>query len=249
MDQLIADVIAPVLDIAALHVSHGADAILRGLSLRIGHAERVAVLGPSGAGKSTLLQTILGQLKLADAHAQRLQIAGVALHDALPLASSARATAWRRAGIAGRSVGLLGQDAGAGLDPLWSVGASLAEVLTVHGRPRHEVADRLAEVSLDASLADRRPHALSGGQRQRVALAMALAGEPQLLLLDEPTSALDPALAIDLARMLVQRSEQRQLAVLLVSHDRAFAAAVCPKRWMLQEGVLNAATDLDQPWS
>lgn len=249
MDQLTGDRGAPVLDLVGLHVAHGPQPVLRGLDLRIDAAARVAVLGPSGAGKSTLLQAVLGQLGRAQAHATRCDIAGASLAPALSLAPKARAAAWRAARIAGAGVGLLGQDAGAGLDPLWSVGASLAEVLAVHGRSRDEVAPRLREVALDPDLGRRRPYRLSGGQRQRVALAMALAGEPRLLVLDEPTSALDPPLAAELARMLIERSAARALALLVVSHDRAFAEAVCPVRWSLRDGVLHPAATTGAPWS
>ena len=144
--------------------------------------------------------------------------------------------------LRGAQVGLLPQDAAASLDPLWSVGRALREILQVLGVARAARATRaaalLAEVGLDARHDRARPHALSGGEQQRAALAMALAGDPALLLLDEPTSALDGDRARDLAALLRRIRAHRGMALLVVSHDHAFAASVCERVVTLVDGRL-----------
>jgi peptide/nickel transport system ATP-binding protein len=127
-----------------------------------------------------------------------------------------RRTWWAR-------VGLVPQAALASLDPLLTVGAHAEETFVAHGRTAADagptLAARLADVGLDAGVADRYPHELSGGMRQRVAIALARLLDPPLLVLDEPTTALDVVVERELLRELLVVQARDGFAMLFVTHD------------------------------
>ncbi|MGY1702422.1 ABC transporter ATP-binding protein [Geodermatophilus sp. SYSU D00766] len=158
----------PALDVCGLTVRHGEVLAVDGLDLRIGRGETVALLGPNGAGKSSTVSAALGLVRPA---AGRVRVLGRAPADAV------------RAGCVGAMLqhgGLPGE-------------ARVGEVLQLVRRSYPDpwpLADLAATTGTDGLLG-RPVEALSGGQRQRVLLALALAGQPPLLLLDEPTSAMD----------------------------------------------------------
>jgi ABC-type dipeptide/oligopeptide/nickel transport system ATPase subunit len=140
-----------------------------------------------------------------------------------------------------RQVGLVFQDPAASLDPRWPVWRAVAEPLAVAGtgdagtrRARSLAA--LAEVGLEAALAERRPHQLSGGQQQRVAIARALVLAPNLLVCDEPVSALDLAVQAGILNLLRDLRDRRGLAVLFVSHDLAAVRFVADRVLVLEAG-------------
>jgi peptide/nickel transport system ATP-binding protein len=130
------------------------------------------------------------------------------------------------------------QDPYGSLHPRQTVDRALSEPLTVHGIGDGEtrILRALAEVALPASTRFRYPHQLSGGQRQRVAIARALMCEPEVLLLDEPTSALDVSVQAEVLNLLADLQERRGLTYLLVSHNLAVVAHLCPMVGVMQDG-------------
>ena len=242
------------LEIEALDVDIAGRSVLRDLDLRLAASAIVTLEGPSGVGKSTLLQALLGMLPAtARASAARLRVLGRALDLAsAPRGGAFQVARWLRgAGLLGR-VALLEQDALASLDPLWTAGAALREVLRLQvawvdaEALRAAELGALAEVGLGADESSRHPHELSGGQRQRLALALAPASRPGLLLLDEPTSALDAETAGALAATLREIAAGGP-AMLVVSHDEAFAAALGGERWRLSAGRLSEVASRAPP--
>ena len=203
--------------------------VLRDASLELRPGELVALLGPNGSGKTTLLRLLTGQLR---------PDAGRVAFDGRPVGE------WRREALA-RRVAVLPQQ----LD--LPVGFRVAELVEM-GRAPHarslfgstaddERAVRRALADADAlDLADRFGDELSGGERQRVLVAMALAQEPELLLLDEPTLHLDLAHQVALLTTLRRLRTQRGLAVLAVLHDLNLAAAFAPRVVILAGGALAA---------
>ena len=131
---------------------------------------------------------------------------------------------------AGRRFGYVSQEPTLALDPTFTVGSTLGEAL----RHRGDVAALLARVGLEPSVARRLPGELSGGMAQRAALALALAGDPELLIADEPTSALDPATRADIVDLL----RGAGTALLLVTHDLELAAGLCDRTLVLDDGRL-----------
>ncbi|KJS52807.1 hypothetical protein VM98_29100 [Streptomyces rubellomurinus subsp. indigoferus] len=189
-------------------------ALLRGVELSVEAGESVAVLGRSGSGKSTLL-AVLGLLTTADRG--RLSING---RDASRLGDRQRAAFRNRElGFVFQNYSLLGHLSAAEnvALPLRQGGPSLS------GRAvRARTARALEAVGL-AHRAASRPRQLSGGEQQRVALARAMVRGPGIILADEPTGALDADTADEVFRMLVETSEQRGGALVVVTHDTAVA--------------------------
>jgi iron complex transport system ATP-binding protein len=203
--------------------------VLRSVELSLPRGDLVALVGTNGSGKTTLLRLLTGVLK---------PDAGQVRFDGRPLPD------WRRVDLA-RNVAVLPQQ----LD--LPVGFRVAELVEM-GRAPHarrlfgateadERAVTRALADADAlDLADRFADELSGGERQRVLVAMALAQEPELLLMDEPTLHLDLAHQVALLSAIRRLREQRGLTVLAVLHDLNLAAAFAPRVAVLDRGVVVA---------
>src|SRR6185503_19340266 len=199
--------------------------VLRGVNLALARGELVALMGTNGSGKTTLLRTFSGALT---------PDRGSVTFDGRPVGE------WRRQALAQR-VAVLPQQLELPL------GSRVAELVAM-GRAPHarrlfassaEDDRAIARALLDADaadLADRPAEELSGGERQRLLMAMALAQEPDLLLLDEPTLHLDLAHQVALLGAIRRLRDQRGLTVLAVLHDLNLAAAFAPRVAILDEG-------------
>ena len=130
------------------------------------------------------------------------------------------------------------QDPYGSLHPRQTVDRALSEPLLIHRMSDIEtrIERGLAEVALPPDMRFRYPHQLSGGQRQRVAIARALMAEPEVLLLDEPTSALDVSVQAEVLNLLAELQRRRGLTYVLVSHNLAVVAHVCPMIGVMQGG-------------
>lgn len=207
------------------------------LSLDLRRGEMLGLVGESGAGKSLLAAALLGLLPAsAEITHGKLWFGG----DRMDILSDAG-----RSELRGRRIAAVFQDAQAALDPLFTVGDQLVETLRCHHEmDRGEAAERavelLEEVGLSPAAAclDRYPHELSGGQRQRVVLALALAGEPDVLIADEPTTALDVSVQAQVVDLLIRLARKRGLGVLLITHDLALVAEVCDRVIVMYAGRL-----------
>jgi len=207
-------------------VAYGDRVALSGFSLELVPGEVVALIGETGSGKSSAALAALGLLP-----------DGAAL--------TGRVTRHGR-------VAMVFQEPLLSLNPLMRVGAQVAEAVRAsRADAKAQAARLLADVGLDATTVARRyPHELSGGQRQRVAIAMALAGEPAVLVADEPTTALDPETTAQVIALLVAAARDRGMALLLVTHDLALARGYADRIVLIdhgrvvESGPLPAALDL-----
>ncbi|HTR85930.1 MAG TPA: ATP-binding cassette domain-containing protein [Reyranella sp.] len=182
-----------------------------GVGFELGQGEILALVGESGSGKTTLGRTLLG---LQRETSGEIRLDGTTVSGLAPEAA-------RRAR---RDIQYVHQDAGAALDPWWSIGRTLAEGLLIHGvRSAAERVDRVAEmlaaVGLDPAWGRRYPHEFSGGQLRRVALARILLLRPRVLILDEPTSGLDMSVQATVLNLLLELRERFSLTYLFISHD------------------------------
>ena len=226
---------APLLRIQALEVAAtGRDTPLLGpLELSINAGECVGLIGESGSGKSLAVLSLMGLLPDGLRARGRLEFDG----ESPPLLSPAHRA------LRGRGIAWMPQDPQASLHPLRRVGSQLIESLRVLRGWDRSTAGREAlrlfgelELPDPELLLERYPHQLSGGQRQRVGLALALAGNPRVLLADEPTSALDPRLADEILGLLDRLRTQRGLGLLLVSHDLPLVGRHAQRLVILQHG-------------
>jgi cobalamin transport system ATP-binding protein len=206
--------------------------VLRGVDLRLEQGELLALLGTNGSGKTTLLRVLAGTLRSASGS---IELFG------RPLAEFSRAALARQVAVLPQSLELPG---GFRAGELVEMGrAPHAQRRFGPSRADEEAVER-AMVDADAlDLAHRHIEELSGGERQRVLVAMALAQEPDLLLLDEPTLHLDLAHQVALLNAINRLRLRRGLAVVAVLHDLNLAAAFAPRVALLSSGVVVADGD------
>jgi ABC-type glutathione transport system ATPase component len=219
-----------LLSAAGIDVRFGEHHAVRAVSFEIPAGPfGLGLIGESGSGKSTIARALLG---LTPTEGGAIAFEG---RDITSLRGS-ELKAFRR------GVQFVMQDGTEALDPRMRVGASVAEGIAVHdlvprgAARRARVAELLAEVGLDAALADRYPHELSGGQRQRATIARALAVEPRVLVLDEPTSALDVTVQARILALIKRLREERGLSYLLISHNLAVVDQLCEECLVLRDG-------------
>ncbi|SEC72990.1 peptide/nickel transport system permease protein [Amycolatopsis tolypomycina] len=204
--------------------------VVEDLSLDIGRGETVALVGESGCGKSITGRALLDLLPAGGAvTAGSFRFDGVDLAPAVPRA------------LRGTRIALISQDPVAALDPVCTVGRQVAELVRLrHGGSRASVRartlDLLRDVNLPDAVARRYPHELSGGMAQRVAIAMALAGEPSLLVADEPTTALDAGVQAEVLGLLGTLQAERGMAILLITHDWSVVSSFCRRAYVMYAG-------------
>ena len=242
--------LATVLEVSDLRIEfHTDDAVVKavnGVTFGIGQGETVALVGESGSGKSVTAQGIVGVLDMPPAvlAGGRIEYRGQDLLQATP--------AERRA-VRGQEIALILQDALTALDPRVAVGEQIAEALRLRRKlsrreARVQAVSRLEDVRIpDAARRARQyPHQFSGGMRQRVLIALALALEPRLIIADEPTTALDVTVQAEIMDLLADLQRQRQLSLLLITHDLAAVAEWADRVMIMYAGrIVESGTVAD----
>ena len=232
---------APLLSVRDLRVAfrQGDDwtPVVAGVSFAIARGESFALVGESGSGKSVTALSVLRLLPQGG----RIQGGQVVLDGcdifALPeLAMGA---------IRGRRIGVVFQDPMTALNPVLTIGQQLGETLALHARSgsaqrRRRAMELLDQVGLPepARQLQAYPHQLSGGMRQRAMIALALAGEPDLLIADEPTTALDVTLQAQVLALLGRLRRETGMALWLITHDLAAVAEVADRVAVMRQGRL-----------
>ena len=209
--------------------------VVAGIDFEIHPGETFALVGESGSGKS---MTALAVMRLLPGNA-RLQAQQVLLSGDNLLARSERDLCR----IRGRRMAMIFQDPMTSLNPVMSIGRQIAEVMEIHFQlDREELYRRTLALLQQVEIPDpeRRyheyPHQLSGGQRQRIMIAMALAGEPDLLIADEATTALDVTIQAQILQLLKTVQQQTGMALWLISHDLALVSNMADRVAVMQQG-------------
>jgi peptide/nickel transport system ATP-binding protein len=222
--------------VTRFELKSGAFSVVDGVSLKVDAGESIGLVGESGSGKSLTLKSIVRALppKARIAHGQ-------ILYDGVNVAGLGRRRLQR---LRGREIGMIFQDPISALNPVLTVGDQLMETFKLtagvrgEGNRRARALDILRLVGVPEP--DRRmsvyPYELSGGMAQRVVIALALIGEPKVLLADEPTSALDVTVQAQILSLLVDLRARFGMALVLVSHDFGVVAKTCGHVYVMYAG-------------
>lgn len=229
----------PLLEVKSLRVAFGsAEApflAVDGVDLAVDAGEIIGVVGESGSGKSVTALALMGLVDFPGrVTADRLAFGG---RDLLAM------TETERRGLLGKDIAMIFQDPMTSLNPCYTVADQLVETLRVHeGGSRRVLRARALELLRAVDIPDPQsrleayPHQLSGGMSQRVMIAMAIACNPKLLVADEPTTALDVTVQAQILELLASLQRERNMALLLITHDLAVVAETAQKVVVMYAG-------------
>ena len=225
---------APLVSIQGLSVAFNGVPVLRGVDLALGKGEALGLVGESGSGKSV---TWLAALGLLPRHAE---VTGSVRLDGFELLG---APASELDKVRGGRVAMIFQDPASALNPVLTIRKQLCETLALHRDLSGEAvkAEALRLLNL-VGIPDavRRlsayPHEFSGGQVQRIMIAMALAGNPDVLIADEPTTALDATIQAQILELLSTIRREMNMAMVLISHDLGVVAENCDRVAVMYAG-------------
>lgn len=210
---------------------------VKNFNLTINKGEIVGLIGESGAGKSTVGNAIIGLLSSPG----RITSGQIKLEDQ----DLTSLTPSELAGLRGKRIGMIFQDPMTSLNPLMTIGQQLVQSIAVlksisKSEAREEAIKRLSDVGIAdaANRIDQYPHEYSGGMRQRVVIALALAGDPDLLIADEPTTALDVSVQKQILDLIKDICRERSLGVILVTHDMGVIAETADRVCVMRYGEL-----------
>ncbi|CDK01566.1 oligopeptide transporter subunit; ATP-binding component of ABC superfamily [Microbacterium sp. C448] len=217
---------------------------VNGISYELKAGRMLAIIGESGSGKSVSVRALMGLLPPS------AQISGSARLDGRELVGLDEKSL---RGVRGEDISVVFQDPARSLNPTMSVGHQITEAIQTHHREigKKAAAERAIELLKMVRLpaAERRfheyPHQLSGGMRQRVMIAIALAGNPKVLIADEATTALDVTTQAQIMELLVDLQERLGTAVILISHDLGLAASYADEVHVMYAGRIVEQADTD----
>ena len=228
----------PILEIDDLHTHFrtrdGVVRAIEGLSLTVQAGEVLGIVGESGCGKSVTWLAALGLLP------PKARITGSVMLDGQELIGAPAPVLER---VRGGRIAMIFQDPSSSLNPVHRIGKQIMEALGLHrgmtGSNARAEAKRLLDlvgIPDAARRLDAYPHELSGGQNQRVMIAIALAGQPELLVADEPTTALDVTIQAQILELLQSIRRQMGMALVLISHDLGVIAEACERVAVMYAG-------------
>ncbi len=230
---------SPLLEVDNLRVSFttqdGVVGAVDGVSFDLAAGEVLAIVGESGSGKSVTAQTVIGLTRAPNA-----TIGGAVRFDGKDLT---QLNDRELQSIRGEHIAMVFQDPMTSLNPVYRVGDQITEMIRAHRDvSRAEARDRAVELLRTVGIPnpERRvhdyPHEFSGGMRQRVMIAMALSLEPEVLIADEPTTALDVTIQAQILRLLADLNAERDLAVVLITHDLGVVAEIADRVLVMYAG-------------
>jgi peptide/nickel transport system ATP-binding protein len=223
--------------------THTVEAV-KGVSFEVPFNATVALVGESGSGKSVSAMSIVRLLPENAIVAANSQV----IYNAVNLLS-APVEDLRR--LRGKDISVVFQEPMSSLNPVFTVGEQIAEVLRIHLRmSARQALDRTLELMTEVGIPNPRqrlkayPHELSGGQQQRVMIAMAIACEPKLLIADEPTTALDVTVQRQITDLIARLQQKQKMSVLFISHDLGLVGEISDQVVVMRNGVVKEAGDV-----
>ena len=240
----------PLVEVRDLHVGAITDAgrsveIIRGVSFEIEPGSIVALIGESGSGKTTIALSLMGHAR--SGCSIRSGTIRVGTHDIVAMTEA------QRSQVRGTEIAYIPQSAAAAFNPSRRIMDQVIEITRIHRlMPRTEAEAKAVELFKALALPDpltigrRYPHQVSGGQLQRLAAAMALIGDPKLIIFDEPTTALDVTTQIEVLRSFKSVMTSRRMAGVYVSHDLAVVAQIADRIIVLRNGAVQEEGTTEQ---
>lgn len=217
------------------HTVHGQVKAVRSVSFHLDPGETLVILGESGSGKSVSASAVMNLIDMPPGEIT----SGEVLYRGKSLLDM---TGEERRAINGAKIAMIFQDPLAHLNPVYSVGWQIIEMMTTHGMPSDQAKQRAIELLLRVGIPDPEsrmrayPHQFSGGQRQRLMIAMALALKPDILIADEPTTALDVTVQAQILALLKELQAETGMGLLLITHDLGVVAEVADNVVVMNAG-------------
>ena len=248
MNQLAADApLAPLLRVKNLRVSFRDEKrdfveAVKGVSFDIARDTTVALVGESGSGKSVSSLALMGLLPRDVAQVDTNSVLEFCGRNLLAMSAAERRT------VCGKDIAMIFQEPMTSLNPVFTIGFQIAEVLRLHmgmdaARARARTVALLEEVGIPEpdERIDAFPSQLSGGQQQRVMIAMAIACEPKLLIADEPTTALDVTIQKQIIDLIDSLRKKHRMSVLFITHDLALVGDIAERVIVMRHGEIREA--------
>ena len=217
-----------------LKVSFSGVQVLHGINLDIDRGETLGLVGESGCGKSVTWLAALGLLP------GKTSVSGSVVVDGQQLIDAPRHV---QESVRGGRIAMIFQDPSSSLNPVKKVGPQIVESLSLHrglkgSAARLEATKLMERVGIPdaARRFDLFPHEFSGGQCQRIMIAIALAGEPDVLIADEPTTALDVTIQAQILDLLNQIRQETGMAIVFISHDLGAVSQICERVCVMYAG-------------
>ncbi len=231
-----------LLEVRNLQIAFGDASVVDDVSFSVAPGEKFALVGESGSGKTVTALSILRLL-------QDARYEGSILFDGQDVLKKSEAA---MRGLRGKEIAMIFQEPMTALNPLFTIGNQIAEVLMLHeGLNARQAAQRAVDLLAKTGIPEpaRRalayPHQLSGGQRQRAMIAMALACRPKLLIADEPTTALDVTIQVQIVELLNELQREENMAVLMITHDLNLVRHFADRVGVMEKGRLIETADTD----
>ncbi len=239
----------PILSVKDLrtyfHTDAGIVRAVDGVSFEIGAGEVVGIVGESGSGKSITAMSILGLIPIPPGRIESGQI----LWKGKDLLQSTQSELRK---IRGKEISMIFQDPMTSLNPVYTIGNQIEEMIRTHqsvskAQAKTKAVDMLKLVGIPRAeqRADDYPHQFSGGMRQRAMIAMALACEPQLLICDEPTTALDVTIQAQVLEVIEKSAKELGAAILLITHDLGVVAGMTDRVCVMYGGQIVERGQVD----
>jgi peptide/nickel transport system permease protein len=241
---------APVLAVEGLSVEFITDAgpvtVIEDVGFEVNKGEVLGIVGESGSGKTV---TSLSIMRLIPSPPGRIIEGSVRFEGQELLTLDVEGMRQVR----GREIAMVFQDPMTSINPAFTVGQQLVDVLRLHSpRKKEEARKRAAELLDMVGIPDPRrrlddyPHEMSGGMRQRALIAMALAGEPKLLIADEPTTALDVTVQAQILDLLKALQQDLDMSIIFVTHDLGVVAELCDRVAVMYAGQVVELATIDE---
>lgn len=214
---------------------------VNGVSFEVERGETLGLVGETGAGKTTIAKAIIGILPNPPAKVENGEI----YFEGENLLTNSEKKMRK---IRGKKISMIFQDPMTSLNPTYTIGYQIAEVIRLHEKVNKVEANRramqmLEMVGISADRFEEYPHQFSGGMKQRVVIAMALACSPELLLADEPTTALDVTIQAQVLEMMAKLKSELNTAMIMITHDFGVIAKVCDKVAVVYAGEIVESGD------